>query len=113
MPWPRPRSGCTRPNACATALPSAPGPCASSPTWKTPPPPGSTGTTPAGSCNASVAARQPKPRPSITLHIIVTASRLFTHNEACLKLGTLHDMTDLLQGLEDPADRDARLGGRA
>ena len=65
------------------------GPIRPWPTWKTSPPPGSTGTTPAGSCTASADGHPPKPKPTTTL-TTVTASRPFTRNEGCIKPRTLH-----------------------
>jgi len=43
--WPKRRSGCTRPSACARAPHSAPGRSAPSPIWRTSPQRGCTGTT--------------------------------------------------------------------
>jgi transposase len=82
----------TKPNAPGTARRSGTGRWIPWPTSRRSPPPGCTGTTPAGSCTASAGGRPPKPRPSTTLPARPSATRsmIFTRNEACMKPGSPH-----------------------
>jgi hypothetical protein len=83
------RWGSIRPSAPGIVHRSAPGRSQRSATWRTSPPPGCTGTTPAVSCTASAEGPRPKPKRTTTL-TQPTATRLpYTHNEVRTKRGTL------------------------
>src|SRR5437763_2177125 len=86
-PSPKPRSACTKPNASATAHRSDAARSAPWPTWRTSPQPGSTGTTPGGSCTASAAFHRPKPKPPTTLQPTPPPRRHHTQTKGGTKPG--------------------------
>ena len=69
---------------------SATGRCARWPTWRTSPPRGCIGTTPAGSCTAWADAHRQKPKPSTTLTKRPDSTPI-TRNEVCMNpFGNTH-----------------------
>jgi len=92
MPWPRRRSGSTRPNAPDPAHRFRPDPSLASATSRRSPAPGRTGTTPPGSCTASAGDHRPNTKPTTTLRS-ATTDRSLTPNEASAKPGTVHIFT--------------------